>query len=93
MAYRFYKGDLVKVLGHKVEGLGVVLDCIVGIGDFTDDYYYVAWIIMPSDIGHNRKGWFSKAYLHEVKKDKKSLYKAKLIWYNYKTIEPEWWNW
>lgn len=74
MAYRLYKGDLVKVLGHQIEGLGVVLDCIVGICDFTDDYYYVAWIIQPSDIGFDRKGWFSQAYLHKIKKDqKKSL--------------------
>ena len=26
MAYRFYKGDLVKVLGHKVEGLEIAKD-------------------------------------------------------------------
>jgi hypothetical protein len=76
MAYRLYKGDLVKVLGNKVEGLGVVLDCIVGVGDFTDDYYFVAWIIMPSDIGFDRKGWFSQAYLSKIKKEiklKKSI--------------------
>lgn len=76
MTYRLYKGDLVKVSGHQVEGLGVVLDCIVGVGDFTDDYYFVAWIIMPSDIGIERKGWFSQAYLHKIKKEiklKKSI--------------------
>ena len=74
MSHRFYKGDLVKVLGHQVEGLGVILDCIVGVCDFTDDYYYVAWIILPSNIGFDRKGWFSQAYLHKIKKDqKKSL--------------------
>ena len=78
MAYRFYKGDLVKVLGHEVEGLGVILDCIVGVGDFTDDYYFVAWIIMPSDVGNNRKGWFSQAYLYEVKKDKKNPLQSKI---------------
>ena len=74
MAHRFYKGDLVKVLGHRVEGMGVVLDCIVGVCDFTDDYYYVVWIIMPSNIGEERKGWFSLSYLNRIEKDqKKSL--------------------
>tara|TARA_R100001509_G_scaffold159357_1_gene125728 strand:- start:606 stop:851 length:246 start_codon:yes stop_codon:yes gene_type:complete len=74
MAYRFYKGDLVKVVGHEIEGMGIVLDCIVGVCDFTDDYYFVAWIIMPSNIGEDRKGWFSQPYLQRIKKDqKKSL--------------------
>jgi hypothetical protein len=31
---------------------------------------------MPSDIGFERKGWFSQAYLHKIKKEiklKKSI--------------------
>ena len=69
MAYRLYKGDLVKVLGHQIEGLGVVLDCIVGICDFTDDYYYVTWIIIPGDVHLGSKGWYSREFLYQLKKE------------------------
>ena len=51
------RGDLVYIQGRKPAGLGVVMDSIIGVGDFTDDYYYITWIIIPGDVHLGSKGW------------------------------------
>jgi|TARA_R100000995_G_C3480412_1_gene123534 hypothetical protein len=62
------RGDLVRILGRKPKGLGVVMDCIIGVGDFTDDYYYIVWIIVPGDVQLGHKGWYSREFLNQLKK-------------------------
>jgi len=63
------RGDLVYIQGRDPVGLGVVMDCIIGVGDFTDDYYYVTWIILPGEVFLGAKGWYSRDFLHQLKKE------------------------
>ena len=63
------RGDLVYIQGRDPVGLGVVMDSIIGVGDFTDDYYYVTWIIIPGDVHLGSKGWYSREFLYQLKKE------------------------
>ena len=65
------RGDLVFIFGREPQGMGVVMESIVGVNDFIDDYYFVCWIVVPGGIEPSKGAWYGHDYLTKLEDPKK----------------------
>jgi hypothetical protein len=73
------RGDLVFIFGREPQGMGVVMECLIGINDFVDDYYFVCWLVLPGGVQPSKGTWYGHDYLTKIEDPKKYNKLKKMI--------------